>query len=225
MSKRASALKTAYTLFNLAGGTATLYLMVIRPWFLKWGATDAEVRRPLAGDERVPAPRINATHAVTIHAPVAAVWPWLVQMGQGRGGFYSYDWIENLMGLNIHNADRIIPEFQDLKIGDILPLAPNGFGMPVAILEPRQTLLVHGDTRVGGPGTPNMKPGDYLNVSWGWFLDAIDERTTRLVARWRADWNPSPWNTLYYRAFLEPGAFLMERKNLLGIKQRAERMG
>jgi hypothetical protein len=211
----------------ISTGAAALaaYVFLIRPWHLRWGATDDEVRRTLPGDDLVPNPRLNATHAVTIHAPVSEVWPWLVQIGQGRGGFYSYDWIENLMGLDIRNADRIIPEFQNLKVGDTVPLAPNGFGVPVAILEPNRALVLHGDTRAGGPGAPNMRPGDYLNVAWGWFLNPIDERTTRLLERWRADWKPSPWNTLFYRIFLEPGAFLMERRNLLGIKQRAERAG
>jgi hypothetical protein len=209
-------------LINAAAGTATLYVFVIRPWHLRWGATADEVRRSLPGDDLVPRPKLNATHAITIRAPVDWVWPWLAQIGQGRGGFYSYDWIENLIGLGIHTADRIIPEFQNVKVGDAIPLAPN-FGFPVAIVEPNRTLVLHGDTRVGDSPVP-MKPGDFLNATWGWFLEPIDDRTTRLIERWRADWNPSRWNTLFYRAFLEPGAFLMERKMLLGIQQRAEAM-
>ncbi|MGQ9629211.1 MAG: hypothetical protein ACUVXI_02720 [bacterium] len=173
----------------------------------------------------MPNPKLNVTHAVTIHAPVAEVWPWLVQMGQGRGGFYSYEWIENLMGLDIHNANRIVQEFQNLKVGDRIPLAPGGFGIPVAALEPGRAFVLHGDTRTDTFTIPITGPGDYFNVSWGFYLDEIDGRNARLIERWRVDWNPRPQNWMYIRAFLEPSAFLMERKMLLGIKQRAESFG
>jgi hypothetical protein len=209
---------------GMAIGSAAIaaYVRLVRPWMLRWGTGDDESRRPLPGDDLVPHPKLNATHAVTIHAPVSDVWQWLVQMGQGRGGFYSYDWIENWMGLDIHNADRILPEFQDLKKGDLMPLAPGGFGVPVAILEPCHALVLHGDTRSGPTMFETLRPGDFFNVTWGWFLEQVDDNTTRLVERWRADWNPSRQNALFVRVFLEPGAFLMERKLLLGIKERAE---
>ncbi len=222
MSKR-STFKTLYGLLNFVGGLTTLYFMVIRPWHLKWGATTGEVQRVLPGDDFVPQPKIDATHAVTVRASIDRVWPWLVQIGQGRGGFYSYDFIENALGLNIHNADRIAPEFQNLKVGDLVPLAPGGIGVPVAILEPPHTLVLHWDTRAGSAGAPPLRPGDFLNTAWGWHLEAIDATTTRLVERWRADYGSNLLNTLVYRLFLEPGAFLMERKMLLGIKERAER--
>lgn len=209
---------------GMAIGSAAIaaYVRLVRPWLLRWGTSDDEVRRPLPGDDLVPQPRLVATHAVTIHAPALDVWQWLVQMGQGRGGFYSYDWIENWMGLDIHNSDRILPEFQDLKKGDLMPLAPGGFGVPVAILEPCHALVLHGDTRLGTPVIETLRPGDFFNITWGWFLEPVDDHTTRLVERWRADWNPSRQNELFVRVFLEPGAFLMERKMLLGIQERAE---
>ncbi len=216
-------LKTSWALFNLIGGFTTLYLMVIRPWHLKWGTRADEAQRSLPGDELVPKPQINATHAITIAAPIEQVWPWIAQIGQGRGGFYSYDFIENLMGLDIHTADRILSEYQHLKVGDLIPLAADGFGVPVTILEPPHILVVHGDTRTGTDGPP-MRPGDYLNVSWGWYLTQIDDHTTRFIERWRAEWGPGLLNQIIYWVFLEPGAFIMERKMLLGIKQRAERL-
>src|SRR5690349_9989833 len=82
-----------------------VYIALVRPWHMRWGATDDEVRRPLPGDELVARPKALATHAITIRAPAAEIWPWLVQFGQGRGGFYSYDWLENLFGCDIHNVD------------------------------------------------------------------------------------------------------------------------
>lgn len=92
-----------------AGGLAGLYAFVIRPWHLPWGATDAEVEMTLPCDELVEHPKLNATHAITIDAPASGIWPWLVQMGQTRGGFYSYAWLENAVGCRMHNADRFIP--------------------------------------------------------------------------------------------------------------------
>jgi hypothetical protein len=210
---------------GLTGGLAAFasYFFVVRPWMLSWGASKDEVNRLLPGDELIPEPKLNATHAVDIQAPPAAIWPWLVQLGQGRGGFYSYEWIENSMGLDIHNANQILPEFQNLKTGDTIPLSPDGFGLPVAILEAPRTLVLHGDTRMPGPGKPlPMKPGEYLAVTWGFYLFEREKKVTRLVERWKADWSPGLANSIFYRLFLEPGAFIMERKMLLGIKQRVE---
>jgi hypothetical protein len=207
------------------GALLATYVKVIRPWHLTWGATAAEAERQLPGDDILPDPKIRATHAVTIHAPASAVWPWLVQIGQGRAGFYSYDWIENLMRLGIHSSDEILPEFQQLGVGNVLPLAPNGFGPEVAILEPHRVLVLRGDTRIPGPmPVPTMKPGDYLAVLWGFYLEPVDGSTTRLIERFQMDYNPSPLNAAIYRGFLEPGSFVMEQKMLRGIKARAEAM-
>jgi hypothetical protein len=217
--------KNTKWIIGLASGVGAVasYLLVIRPWMLSWGATKEEQNRLLPGDELLPEPKIYATHAITIQALPSAVWPWLAQLGQGRGGFYSYDWIENLMGLDIHNTDQILPQFQDIKVGDTIPLAPNAFSVPVAVVDPGSCLVLHGDTRLAGPGeTPPMKPGEFLSVSWGFYLSALSDGSTRLIERWKTDWSPSPQNNLFYRLFLEPGAFVMERKMLLGIKQRAE---
>lgn len=223
MPRTSSTLRYFAGLATLGAAGVAAYVSVIRPWHLRWGADGDEIRRSLPGDELVPAPKLNATHAVTIHARVEQIWPWLVQLGQGRGGFYSYDWIENLMGADIHNTNRILPEYQNLKVGDRIPLAANGFGVPVAICEPGEALVVHGDTRLDPKAIPTMRPGDFFAVSWGWFLQPVDRDTARLVERWRADWNSSVQNFLFMRLFLEPGAFLMERKMLLGIKERAEK--
>ena len=202
-----------------------VYSLFVRPWHLRWGSSDDDIDQPLPGDELVPDAKLNATHALSIQAPPAEVWPWLVQIGQGRGGFYSYDWIENAMGLDIHSSDGILPEHQDLQVGDVIPLAPDdSFGLPVAMLEPEQVLVLHGDTRIPDQKSgPTMRPGDYLAATWGFYLFPQPDGGTRLVERWRSDWAPSLFNTIFYRLLLEPGAFLMERKMLLGIKERAER--
>ncbi len=199
------------------------YWYGLRPRMLRWGATEEEARRSLPGDELVPQPKLLATHAVTIAAPVEQVWPWLAQIGQGRGGFYSYDWLENLMGLKIHSADRVLPQFQDLKVGDRLPLAPDIPGFPVALLEPNRTLVLHADTRTPeGADLQIARPGEFFNIVWGFHLAPLGEAHSRLIDRWRADWSPSLQNTAFMRAFLEPGAFVMERKMLLGIQERVE---
>jgi hypothetical protein len=199
------------------------YIIAIRPWHLRWGSTDEEVDLSLPGDELVPKAKLTATHAITINARPEEIWPWLVQIGQGRGGFYSYDWIENAMGLDIHTANQILPEFQDLQVGDLIPLSADEFGFPVAILEPQKSLVLHGDTREPGPGSaPIMKEGDYIAAVWGFHLIPQEDGNTRLVERIHIDWNDSPLNTVFYRVFLEPGSFIMEQKMLQGIKARAE---
>jgi hypothetical protein len=180
----------------------------LRPRRAKWGATDAEVKRKLPGDELLPHPKWGFTHAVTIKASAAEVWPWLVQMGQGRGGFYSYEFLENLVGCDIHNAERIIPEFQNLQVGDSIKLHPKA-PVPVAIVEPNHALVLHYEAD--------------FSSNWMWVLEKVDEKTTRLIGRWSGDYGPGLKNRLSYGpCFMEPIEFNMSRKMLLGIKQRAE---
>ncbi len=221
-SRRSSSpLSLLTTLITAAAGLLGAYLAFIRPWHLRWGATDDEVARPLLGDSLIDRPRLQATHAVTVHAPPEAIWPWLVQMGQGRGGFYSYEGVERLLGLRAGNADRILPDLQELHAADELPVAPNGAGLPVDIVVPYRTLVMHSDSPIPAR-IAVMQAGYYRSVTWTFHLEPIDAENTRLIERWRADWEPTPMNTLVIRALLEPGAFIMERRMLLGIKARAE---
>jgi hypothetical protein len=188
------------------------YWLLGRPWHIRWGATEAEIDQPLPGDEIVKHPRNWSTRAITIHAPAAVVWPWLLQIGQGRGGLYSYDWLENLAGCDIHTADRIIPEFQQLQVGDKVRLGPDGYPFfAVAAIEPGRALVLGGN--------PDPRAG---NHSWVFFLDPIDETTTRLIVRSRGDYPPTVGNFVIWRVITEPLQFVMERKMLLGIKQRAD---
>ncbi len=223
MSKNKALLGTLLGLAAAGSAAIAAYILAIRPWHLRWGSTDEEVDLSLPGDDLIPEAKLKATHAITINASPAQIWPWLVQIGQGRGGFYSYDWIENSMGLEIHTARKILPDHQDLKVGDVIPLSPDGMGVPVAILEKEKSLVLFGDTRNPGPGiSPPMKAGDYLATVWGFHLIPQQEGSTRLVERILIDWNESPANTFFYRVFLEPGSFIMEQKMLRGIKECAE---
>ena len=221
--KRTSFLSSFLTTLVAAGASLVVaYVAFVRPWHLRWGATDNEATRPLLGDSLIEKPRLQATHAVTVHAPPEAIWPWLVQMGQGRGGFYSYEGIERLLGLRAGNANQIIPDFQELHAADELPVAPDGAGLPVDIVVPHRTLVMHADSPIPAR-VAVMQAGYYRSVTWTFHLEPIDAENTRLIERWRADWEPTPANNFVIRALLEPGAFIMERRMLLGIKARAER--
>ncbi len=193
-----------------ATGVAALaaYVFAVRPWHLRWGATEAEARVVLPGDEIVPDASESVTHAVTINAPVWLVWPWLVQVGQNKGGFYSYAWLENLVGCRMRNADRIVPEFQHLKVGDRVWLHPKVPPLPVLVCEPYKAIVMGSNT--GEPGT------------WGFFLKPIEDDKTRLVVRGRGRVARGPLGWLFHHALFEPAHFVMERKMMLGIKRLAE---
>lgn len=210
---------------GIAMGTGlALYHLIMRPWQLDWGATQAEVRQDYAGDELIPRAVYETTRAITIRASAADIWPWLVQIGYGRGGFYSYDWLETMGGLDITSADRIVPEYQDLALGDVLRIAPDT-PLTVTVLEPNRALVLH---NVMNPfsaqivETNDPEPGPYIDWTWAFLLEEIDTATTRLVIRVRADYQPRWLAPLAYTV-LEPVHFIMERKMLLGIKERAER--
>jgi len=178
-----------------------VYAFFIRPWHLRWGATDEEVEKPLPGDELVPEPAIESTRAITVNVPVEEVWPWLAQIGQDRGGFYSYEWLENLAGCRMHNADRIHPEWQHREVGETVFLH-HAFGMKASSFEPGRAIVLEG---------------------WGAFVvDPLDERTTRVILRSRT---ARGLGVLYYLLGVEIPHFIMERRMLKGIKERAERQG
>jgi hypothetical protein len=158
----------------------------------------------MAGDEEVPNPNVQATRAITIEAPPEAVWPWLVQMGYGRAGFYGYDLADNA---RMPSADRIIPELQQLKVGDRIPTGPDQ-GLTVKAMEPPRTLLL-----------ARSDPGLHQSVSL--LLNRLGASRTRLVVRVRAWFGFRLRELLAFRV-LEPGAFLLARKQLKGLTERAE---
>jgi hypothetical protein len=193
-------------LLALAGGAAALYALAIRPWHLRWGATAQELAMTLPCDDLVPEAKLDATHAIAIDASVSKVWPWLAQMGQTRGGFYSYAWLENLVGCRIRNADRIHLEWQDLKVGDEVWLHPKAPPLRVLAME-RQKYIA-------------------LEKCWTFYVQPLGENRTRLIIRGRGDYYPDFKNALlnfiYFRLIFELAHFIMERKMMLGIKERAE---
>ncbi|MDI6870792.1 MAG: hypothetical protein QME79_05415 [Bacillota bacterium] len=208
---------------------ALLFFLTIRPWYLRWGATAAEAQQAMPGDELVPEPKLAATRAITINAPVERVWPWLVQVGYGRAGWYNHDWINRLLGVADYyeghrSSSRILPQFQDLKVGDLVPMA-KGFGWTVQALEPQRLLifLARIDFTTGNPfALTGPRPEKYLNSSQVILLEPADGRTARMVVRDRMDFAMGGLTWLNY--VLEPGYFIQESAFMRGVKRRAERL-
>jgi hypothetical protein len=189
----------------VALGGATLYEKVLRGPILTWGATAHEAAARLPGDELLEAADGVATRAITIDAPVADVWPWVAQMGPGpRGGAYTYDWIENLLGLDMHSADSVLPEYQQPRVGDGFGLGANR--MTFERVEPEHVLA--------------MRSAD---GNWVWSFVLDDRRgTTRLISRNR--FRLPRLRDRIGMLPMDPGSLVMERKMLYGIKERAEKL-
>ena len=198
------------------GGAAFVYaiaVVTIRPLYLSWGTTSEERATALFGDELVGRARYRVNHAITIRAPADSVWPWLAQLGQDRGGFYSYAWLERLVGDDIHNANRVHPEWQQLAAGDtVFATQPDYLG-----------------GRLGHPGwrVTAVDPGRALYLeNWGAFvLRPIDSTATRFIIRTRGEGTPNftmvalgPFNVFVF----EPAHFIMQRAMMRGIRNRAE---
>ncbi len=207
--------KSRGRLLAQAGAVACLaYLAAViltRPWHSRWGSTDAELVAALPGDDVVPNARYTIQHAVTIRAAPDDVWPWLAQLGQDRGGFYSYDWLERLVGDDVRNADRVHPEWQTLHEGDLVRATQPDYlggvfgrdiGWRVVRVEPERVLVLSG---------------------WGAFVLQPVEGGTRFMVRTRGDGNPNVLLAPLGLLVFEPAHFIMERRMLLGIKERAER--
>ncbi len=186
------------------------YLVLLRPWQLRWGATPEEAHRDLPGDDLVAHYLFEATRAVSIAAPPDRVWPWIVQMGTGRGGFYALDFVDNAMR---RSASRIRLELQDLAVGDVMPTDPGGGGFTVTHLDPERLLVLHIPQAVVG-----RAQGAVVVI----FTLATSDGGTRLLCRLRADIGPAVASRLYGLLF-EAGDFVMVRLMLAGIKNRAER--
>jgi len=187
------------------GALGAVYFRFLRGPILTWGATDDEAAATLPGDELLEDADGVATRAIDVDAPPSAVWPWLAQMGPApRGGAYTYDWIENLLGLDMHSVERVLPEFQHPRVGDTIGLGANR--MRYERVEPERVLSSRSE-----------------DGNWVWTF-VLEERgdSTRLISR-----NRFRLRTLASRIGmlpLEPASLVMERKMLLGIKERAERL-
>jgi hypothetical protein len=190
-------------------------VVALRQWNVQWGTTVADRATTLPGDQVVPVARYRIDHGITINAPVTDVWPWVIQIGQDRGGFYSYSTLENAAGARLTNAEQIVPEWQSRRVGEVVRSVPpdwlggrfgTNLGWKILQIVPGQAIVLDG---------------------WGAFaLVAVNDSTTRMLVRTRGEGIPSqtsialsPFGLLVF----EPAHLIMERRMLLGIKERAER--
>jgi hypothetical protein len=188
------------------------YLLIGRSWQLQWGASDEESGGPLPGDDLIAEADLTATRAITIRVPASQAWPWIAQIGQGRGGFYSYDFLENLVGCDIHSAERIALEWQDVEVGDEVRLAPQ-VSLQVAAVDPGRSLVLRGGIPMGGTAPP-------YDFTWAFVLEDGPGETSRLLVRERYAY-VRPWARLLVEP-VEVVSFVMSQKMLRGIRDRAE---
>jgi hypothetical protein len=218
------------------------YQLAYKPWRRQWEATPEEADRMLPGDDLIGDAGVVETTAVTIDAPPSAIWPWLLQMGYGRGGWYSYDAVD----MEGSSAREILPEFQELEVGQLVPVAPD-MGFRVDVLEPERALVLYNDSELvaeqgraaaeriaeltaeGGELTPGLRVAGGLSqatmsdfrASWAFVLEPVEGGRTRLLERLRVWTTPGPAATIT-GPLMDFGIFLMTRKQLLGIKERVE---
>lgn len=233
--------KLLFGLAAAAGVAALTYRFAFLPWFRSWGVVPADLNRTLPGDEIVPGAQAGETRSIVIDAAPAAIWPWLVQMGSGRGGWYSYGPMD-MSATPDPGRTAILPEFQGLAVGDVMPTFPNG-GFEVRILEPERALVLYTDTvivraQIGAmaevtagvaadEGMPVKKASGSdvpeFEASWAFVLEPVGLEQTKLIERFRAHFGETdqPW-TRYTMPMVDFGLFMMMRKQLLGIKARAE---
>lgn len=191
----------------LGGAFGAVYVKLVRPWTMRWGATDQEVAQHLPGDDIVARPDFNATQAITIKARPDDVWPWLVQIGSGRAGWYSYDRIDNS---GVPSASTVVPDLQRLGVGDLVPMVKGKeIGLIVKDMEPNRRMLWWDGK------------GEY---TWEWVLAPIEDQSTRLVRRLRATYPPFFSTRMLYVALATSGDIVMVSRELRGIKERAERL-
>jgi len=203
-----------------AVGTGALAAGIARTKLRNWGATRAEIEAVHAGDDLVAGPATTSTYAVSVQAPADTVWSWLVQIGQDRGGMYSYEWLENLFGLDIHNTDQIRDEWQHLAAGDAVRVVPRGrLGMPdgyafnVALVDPPRALVLR-----------QQPPEHPWDATWAFLVVPVSADRTRLLSRSRTAKMPGAAGVAARigAELMGPVILLMTRRMLLGIKQRAE---
>jgi hypothetical protein len=204
--------------------TAVLYFAVMRPQLLGWGATRHERRQSLPGDDLVAA-RWQTTRGIDLSAPADEVWPWLVQMGYGRAGWYSYDRLERVIGAGDFaeggSAKRVVPELQQLAVGDTVALSPAG-GLTVKVLEPARAFVLHYRMNLLTAAPAREVDPAVFDWTWTFVLVPVNETSCRLLARVRADYRPS-WLRPLMPFVLEPVHFMMETKMLRTIERQTRR--
>ena len=181
----------------------------------RWGMTPEAASFDYPGDEHVPAPKWQWTHGIEIEAPAAIVWSWVAQIGGGRAGFYSYQWLENLVGCDVHNADRIHPEWQ-MHVGDTLQLHPKVPALRIVEVEEGRWAVALGGRVAGDP--------DQLATTWLFYVESLSPRRSRFISRFRMGYSGRSKRArrLYGPYVTEAIGFVMDRRMLLGVKERAE---
>jgi hypothetical protein len=203
-----------------AAAAAAAYRWIVRPRHERWGASDEEIGAPLPGDDLIAEPAAQVTRAIAIAAPPEQVWPWVVQLGADRGGFYSYDRLENLFGLGIHSADVIVEDWQDRAVGDLMAAHANGsFGWYVMAIEPSRAMVVKmADVEAGRPTRRDEPP--FMEFTWSFVLRPQGDGSTRLLVRERIAFGKASVRMVSAPVGLV--SFMMTQKMMRGIKERAE---
>ena len=208
------------SLLAFGGVLVTAYRRFFQPWQERWGATDEELVASLPGDELIADPAGQVTRTIEIAAPPEAVWPWVIQLGADRGGFYSYDWLENLFRLGIHSVDRIVPEWQERAVGDLVHAdAAGGNGWYVMdVRVPHSLVLEMANVKEGRPFRRDEPP--FMEFTWAFVLEPHEDSRTRLLVRERVAFG----SRLAQVAGSPVGliSFVMTQKMMRGIKNRAE---
>ena len=205
---------------------ASYLTFFLKPLRDRWGLSLNDAKMPLPADEIISSPKSVYTHGVKINAPAKYVWPWIAQMGCGRGGFYSYEALENLIGLNIYNSDEIIPQFQNPILGDLIPFGPKD-AYPLVVCDQGAALAIENSYDLDAKTIydPNLaSPKNYLHLTWLWYVEALDDNHSRFISRNRVTHSSSIKTNLIFGRLAEPMIFAMDRKMCLGIKKRAERL-
>jgi hypothetical protein len=209
-------------------GASLIFLLIILPClrskYRKWGSTEEELNRELPGDDLIDNVKGGFTQAITIKAAPCYVWPWIVQHGQGKGGFYTYELLENIAGCKIRNADTIIPEFQNTAVGDKVILHPTMAPCIVIAIDPAKTFMTR--LRYNLENFETIDPSEpltpqYHDGTWLFYLEETPEGGTRLITRVTHVWNQSKKNTFLF-GMMGIIEVVMNRKMLKGIRKRAE---
>jgi hypothetical protein len=225
--------RIVWLVFGAIVTAVAVYQLAFKPWQRQWQAGADESAGSLPGDDLVPNPQFHQTMALTVDATPAQIWPWLLQMGYGRAGWYSYDAID-MLG---NSSREIRPDLQDLHVGQMVPFAPGGLAFRVEVVEPERALVLCGDSELIAqqqhPAAEEEGPGlkmvgllsdanmSAFKMSWAFLLQPTGDGRTRLLERFRTTTTPGP-GQMIVSPIIDVGHFLMTRKQMLGIKERAE---
>lgn len=217
-------LRTVYLVCGIFVLAGLIYHTALRDWCISWGTTQSEAYGPLPGDDLFPTYASQATHAITIHASPQEIWPWLMQIGQDRSGFYSYTFLENAFGCSMPKVEHLVPQWKLRTPGETVwfcdPERFNGEGKMIpAIVDPSRTFAM-----VTTKDWQSLKAGKLAHEGiWTFTLAPIDASKTRLIARLRGGTPPTLGARMVGRLFWEPAHFVMEQKMLRTIRDLAER--